>query len=226
MRLTPLDHWISRKITASQSQLTRHELEAWQLLKLNETLGLARSKSAFYRKFFANCPETINSLDELRQFPFTTPDDIRRNPLQFVCVSQDEIQRVVTLQSSGTTGEPKRFYFTVDDQELTIDFFGVGMSTLAEPGERVLILLPCAPAGSVGDLLRIGLQRLGIVPIPYGPVRDPLHALETMQGQQADCLVGRQPRCLDWRDAGDRACINRAVCCFPPTTFPRQSWRY
>ena len=98
VKITPLDPWISREISASQSQLTRQEIEAWQMLKLNETLALARSKSPFYRKLYARCPKSISSLDELRQFPFTTPDDISGNPLQFVCVSQSDIQRVVTLE--------------------------------------------------------------------------------------------------------------------------------
>jgi phenylacetate-coenzyme A ligase PaaK-like adenylate-forming protein len=141
-------------------------------------------------------PTTIASLDELSQFPFTTPEDIRQNPLPFVCVSQNDIQRIVTLQSSGTTGEPKRIFFTADDQELTIDFFGVGMSTLTESGERVMILLPGETPGSVGDLLRIGLERKGVHPIPYGMVRDPFHALETMENQQADCLVGSPTQVL------------------------------
>ena len=107
--------------------------------KLNETLALARSKSPFYRQLLETMPQSIASLDELHNFPFTTSDDIRRHPLQFVCVSQDEIQRVVTLQSSGTTGEPKRLYFTRDDQELTIDFFHRGMSTFTGAGDRVMI---------------------------------------------------------------------------------------
>ena len=141
-------------------------------------------------------PESISSLDELSQFPFTTPEDIRQNPLGFVCVSQDEIQRVVTLQSSGTTGEPKRIFFTADDQELTIDFFGVGMSTLVKAGERVLIFLPGETPGSVGDLLRIGLERKGVLPIPYGMVKDTLHALNAMETERADCLVGSPTQIL------------------------------
>lgn len=201
MRVTPLDPWIKQKTSA-------RELADWQLLKLNETLALARSKSAFYRKHFAEMPEKLESLDAFSQFPFTTPEDVRANPLRFVCVSQDEIQRVVTLQSSGTTGDPKRIYFTADDQELTIDFFGVGMSVLTEPGEKVLILLPGETPGSVGDLLRLGLARLGRIPLPYGPVRDPNHALETMQAQQADCLVGSPTQVLGlarrWQ-AGNKA---------------------
>ena len=189
MRMTPLDFWIKQKTAA-------RDLRDWQLLKLNETLALARGKSSFYRELLAGMPEKLNRLDELKQFPFTTPEAVRQNPLRLVCVSQDEIQRVVTLQSSGTTGEPKRIYFTAADQELTIDFFGVGMSTLTEPGERVLILLPGETPGCVGDLLRLGLARLNRIPLPYGPVRDPLHALETMESQQADCLVGSPTQVL------------------------------
>jgi len=196
MPLTPLDPWIIRKIAANQLELPLSALESWQISKLNETLAMVRAKSPFYRKHFAGLPASLTSLDELSQFPFTTPEDVRRSPLQFVCVSQDEIQRVVTLQSSGTTGEPKRIYFTADDQDLTIDFFGVGMSTMITPGEKVLILLPWETPGSVGDLLRLGLQEMGAVPLPYGPVRSPLHALETMQDQQADCLVGSPTQVL------------------------------
>ncbi len=170
--------------------MDRQELEAWQLSRLNETIKMARVKGRHYRESFKRLPEKLESLDDLRQFPFTTAEDIRANPLCFVCVSQDEIQRVVTLQSSGTTGEPKRLFFTRDDQDLTIDFFGVGMCTLTEPGERVLILLPGEKAGSVGDLLRLGLERTGRQPIPHGAIRDPWHTLEMMQTHQVDCLVG------------------------------------
>ncbi len=196
MKITPLDSWIHHKIAAGQSRLTRQEIEAYQLHKLNKTLALARSRSPFYRASLSGMPDELTNLDEYRQFPFTTPADIHHNPLQLVCVSQDKIQRVVTLLSSGTTGEPKRIYFTADDQELTIDFFGVGMSTFTTPGDRVLILLPGETPGSVGDLLRLGLERSGAKPIPYGPVRDPWNALETMHAKQADCLVGSPTQVL------------------------------
>ena len=196
MNITPLDSWIHRKIASGLPVLSRQEIDAYQLKKINETLGVARTKSHFYRKHLAGMPESIHHLDELHRFPFTTPADLRLNPLQFVCVSQSEIQRVVTLQSSGTTGEPKRLFFTADDQELTIDFFGVGMSTLVSPGDRVLILLPCAPPGGVGDLLAQGLQRLGMDPIPYGPVRDPLDVMDVMNARKVNCLVGSPTQVL------------------------------
>lgn len=197
MKITPLEAWIHWKVASTEQHLmSRSVLETWQLQKLNATLALAREKSSFYRKHYHGLPESISSLDELQLFPFTTPEDVRANPLRFVCVSQDEIKRVVTLQSSGTTGEPKRIYFTAEDQELTIDFFGVGMSTLTDPGDSVLIFLPGETPGSVGDLLRLGLERLGRRAIPYGPIRNPQHALEFMLSQKADCLVGSPTQIL------------------------------
>ena len=189
MQITPLDAWITNKMDGAAPA-------AWQLQKLNETLALVNARSSFYREHFSGLPRTLASLDELQRFPFTTAGDIRANPLQFVCVSQDEISRVVTLQSSGTSGLPKRLYFTAEDQYLTIDFFGVGMSTLTRPGERVMILLPVEKPGCVGDLLRRGLQRLGRIPLAYGPVRDPWCALQAMLDNQADCLVGSPTQVL------------------------------
>ena len=142
MNITPLDDWI-RKKTGDVN------LAVWQLQKLNETLALVRERSLFYRNHFAGLPRELSCLEELNLFPFTTPEDIRANPLRFVCVSQDEISRVVTLQSSGTSGTSKRLYFTEEDQKLTVDFFGVGMSTLTLPGDKVMIFLPVKKPGSV-----------------------------------------------------------------------------
>ena len=206
MRITPIDAWAYRKIASHGPQLVREDLEAWQLQKLNETLALVRSKSPFYQNHLAGCPETLHSLGVLCRLPFTTPENIRRNPLQFLCVPQGEIERVVTLESSGTTGEPKRIYFTSEDQESILEFFGVGMSTLTEPGERVLILLPGQTPGSLGDLLREALRRLGRVPLPYGPVYDPGHALSTLECQDADCLVGTPTQVLGLARRWDPLC--------------------
>lgn len=196
MNITPLDAWICQKIGASQPEFTRQAMETWQLGRLNDTLALARAKSPFYRKLFSGVPESVLGLEDFHKFPFTTAEDVRNGPLKFVCVSQDQIQRVVTLQTSGTTGTPKRLFFTAEDQELTIDFFGVGMSTLTQTGDRVLILSPGETIGSVGDLLRLGLLKQAREPIPYGPVRDPLDALDVIDQRKADCLVGSPTQVL------------------------------
>ncbi|MBL8096911.1 MAG: phenylacetate--CoA ligase family protein [Anaerolineales bacterium] len=218
MSLTPLEPWIAQK-TATPSALTpltnddrrptkvdeafdlrpsplaprpslsQSALDAHQLACLRATLALARSRSAFYRRLLGDAVD-VNALAELARLPFTTADDVRADPLAFVCVSQDDIQRVVTLDSSGTTGAPKRLYFTRADQELTIDFFAAGMSTFTGPGDRVLILLPGETPGSVGDLLATGLHRIGAVPIKHGPVRDAALTREVAIREAATVIVG------------------------------------
>ncbi len=187
--LTPLDPWIVSKLDQA-GPLTREALEAYQLEKLRETLELVRRKSRFYQKRLAAAPRHISSLSDVAQFPFTTAQDIRQEGLQFLCVSQGDIQRVVTLDTSGTTGHPKRLYFTQQDQELTIDFFHIGMSTFTEPGDKVLILLPCERVGSVGDLLAMALLRLGARPVKHGVVRDVSKTLDVMRQGQVNGLVG------------------------------------
>jgi phenylacetate-CoA ligase len=205
MRLTPLEPWIEHKIGHAS-------LAPYQLQKLNETLQLAAARSRFYRRHLTRTPIDLAGLGDLARLPFTTADDVRVAPLSFVCVSQDDIQRVVTLPdeatpasnfqpptsnlqlatltTSGTTGRPKRLYFTRDDQELTVDFFHVGMSTFTAPGDRVLILLPGETPGSVGDLLAAALTRLGASPIKHGPVRDPVVTLDVMRREKINVLVG------------------------------------
>lgn len=189
--MTPLELWAAKKIGTDGEGLTRQQVGRYQIQKLRETIRQAYANSPFYRRRLQGFAETeLACLNDFRRFPFTTADDIRRDGLQFLCVSQGDISRVVTLDSSGTTGPAKRLYFTPADQELTIDFFRFGMAALAEAGDRVLILLPGERTGSVGDLLGIALNRLGARPIPYGIVRSIPATLEVMAREAVDCIVG------------------------------------
>lgn len=190
MKITPLHTWIAQRLGCSEAEFNPVALERYQLERLNWVIKYAKQHSRFYRERLANEPETITSLAELAAFPFTSADDLRADPNRFVCVPQDEVQRIVTLPTSGTTGESKRVFFSAADQELTIDFFKVGMSTLARPGDRVLILLPGLRPGTVGDLLKIGLERLGCTATIYGPVDDEEKVLHLIRELDANVLVG------------------------------------
>lgn len=190
MKITPLEAWIAGKI-GSKGRLNREELISYQIRKLRDTVALVQARSRFYAgRLSGISPGRINSLDDLRRIPFTTAEQLREFPLSFLCVTQDEINRVVTLPTSGTTGQPKRLFFTGPDQELTIDFFRHGMSTLVHSGDRVLILLPGERPGSVGDLLQNGLSRMGAEGIVYGPVFNALDALQTAVQERINSMVG------------------------------------
>jgi len=191
MKITPLESWIATKIGCSEPMLSQERLREYQFCKLKETLQWAKAKSRFYKEHLRQLDlERLRSLNDLVGLPFTTPEQLRADPLSFLCVPQGEISRVVTLPTSGTTGEPKRVFFSEADQELTIDFFKVGMSTMVEPGDRVLILLPGQRPGSVGDLLKKGLARIQVDGLSQGPVIDVEETLRTMKNKAVNCVVG------------------------------------
>lgn len=188
--LTPLEPWIAARIGLPPGErLTRAALEQSQLTRLKETFEYVREHSPFYREQLAGYGIPA-SLEELSRLPFTTPDQIREDDRRFLCVSAAEIERVVTLRSSGATAPPKRLHFTGKDLEHTIDFFHHGMGTLIRPGARALILMPGELPGSVGDLLTKGLERLGVQGIIHGLVTDYEMTLHRIVQLEIDCLVG------------------------------------
>jgi len=191
IKKTPLDSWINCRINSAADILRKKDLDEYQLKKIRETVTLAVEKSSFYRNHLKNFADRdINSPDDFAVFPFTSESDIRNYAMQMLCVSQDTISRVVTLDSSGTTGKPKRVYFTGEDQELTVDFFANGMSTLTVPGDRVMIILPSERPGSVGDLLASAVERIGAIPVRHGIVQNIPGTLQMIYEADANVIVG------------------------------------
>ncbi len=123
-----LDLWTCRKLGVKK--LTRESLEDWQLSRIRETFQWAVGRSPFYAELYQGMK--ADTWEDFRQLPFTSPADVCARGLEMVCVSQSEISRIVTMQTSGTTGVPKRIYFTEEDQELTTDFFHNGMQLMAD----------------------------------------------------------------------------------------------
>ncbi len=207
MAITPLHAWISNRIGCEPGNFSPTALADYQLTLLNQTLVYASEHCPFYREKLSGFLKGLPDLDGLKIIPFTTPEDLRQDPVRFVCVSQDEVERIITLPTSGTSGQPKRIYFSIEDQELTVDFFQIGMSTLAKPGDRVLILLPGPKPGTVGQLLTVGLERLGCIPILYGLVDDEERVLQLIQKESVDVLVGVPAQLLRLLRADEDRCI-------------------
>ena len=144
--ITTLDPWIATRIrggTKDLSPLQPDELRAFQLRRLQHLVAHVRRNSPFYRQRLAFLPpEGVRALSQLAILPLTTEEEIRQQGERMVCVPQDAVARIITLTSSGTTGEAKRLQFSAADLESTLDFFHHGMQTLVAPGQTVLILLP------------------------------------------------------------------------------------
>lgn len=187
----PLDAWAARRMGCAPPMLTSEAIAEYHLRAIQKTVGWARSKSSYYAERLAAFPaEWPRSLDEFAHAPLTSPADIVERGPEFLCVSQSKISRVVTLESSGTSGSRKRVFFTAEDQELALDFFAHGVAAMDAEGDRMLIALPGEREGSVGFQLARGIARAGVVPIPYGLILDPTAALACMDREKVTLLIG------------------------------------
>lgn len=154
-----LDTLVRAQLGPSGRTYRREDIDRYQAERLRETLLWARERSPFYRARLGSAMP--DRTEDIRLLPFTTAADLAADPARFVCVSQSEISRVVTLETSGTTGKPKRLFFTADDRKITFDYFRHGLSSMVAPGDTALVLLPRGNPGSLGGLLDAALHRLG-----------------------------------------------------------------
>lgn len=189
MKVTPLENWIiERTHLASKSQ---EALKAYQLGELVKTLTYAKEKSRFYQERLRESDlNSISSLQDFEQIAFTTAEDIKRNSLDFICVPSSDIERIVTLNTSGTTGDEKRIFFTHEDLEATIDFFQHGMDCLLDKSDKVMVLLPGPSYASIGDLLKKALAKSGIPCIVQGVLSDVEKTAQSIEENNITCLVG------------------------------------
>lgn len=187
---TPLHAWIAQLVGVAPEALCLEHVRAWQLEALRRTLDHAVANSPFYGERLRVRGHDLRSLEDLTQLPFTTSEDLRRDPLRLLCVSQSEIERVVSMETSGTTGRPKRLFFTREDLEHTTDFFAHGITTMVGSGGRVLLFMPGQRPGSVGDLLARGLRRIGATCRCHGFAHDLDEAVRDIAIHGSDCLVG------------------------------------
>lgn len=158
---------------------------------LKRTLARAREKSPFYRNHLkAIHLEGLRSIQDIRQLPFVFPRDLTDHGLQMLCVSQGDIARVTTLQTSGTTTHPKRIFFTQQEMENTAEFFTRGMQALVSPGQRVMVLMPGPNFGSVGERVQTGLRPMGCPTFINGFVDDPGKTAEKIEELRVDCIIG------------------------------------
>lgn len=189
MNITPFENWIVDR--TGLRERSREALERYQLEKIRETILYARENCEFYSRLLKKIDAyQIYSISDFQHMPFTFPHDISKNPNSFLCVPQSRVKRIVTLKSSGTSGEEKRIFFTEEDLNCTIDFFKAGMGCLVDETDRVLILLPGSAYGSIGDLLKKALSMLKIECIVYGVLSDPIDAARCIEDKGITCIVG------------------------------------
>ena len=162
MKRTNLDSWI--ETIEGIPHLTRENLEALQLRRLNETLKRLKDRGGIYETY----PDKLDSLQQLQTLPFTTAKMLSESPGRFLVTSQSEVSRVISGATSGTTGPAKRVFYTQADTEHTIGLFAAGISEMLHAGEKCFIAFPFTGPFGLGDLIAQAVERIGGTAIRAG----------------------------------------------------------
>lgn len=184
MEKTKLEQWIGQ--TENLPELSREALDALQLRRLNETL------QRLHARFGDRCPypERLESLAQLQNLPFTTPNMLSNHPGQFLLTSQSEVSRVISGATSGTTGAAKRVFYTQADTEHTIGFFAAGISEMLHSGETCLIGFPFTGSFGLGDLIAKAVESLGGRPLAAGNGWTWESLVDLVKQQQPQTFIG------------------------------------
>ena len=152
-----------------------------QFRRLRQTIEHVYRHSPFYREALRAqgiTPGAIRTLSDLQKLPFTTSRDISQWQ-QFLCTPEDQLTTVFT--TSGTTGEPKRVYFTYREMRTLANFAAVALR-FRYPGRLiVLIALPLAHGLWIGSAIaqRV-VEQAGGLALPVG-AGDPEETLKWMK---------------------------------------------
>ncbi len=107
-------------MTEDIERASRSELRDLQSERLRQTVRHAYENVPRYREKLEEAdvsPDDVETIDDVRELPFTTKADFRAEyPDGLFAVDDEEIRRIHA--SSGTTGKPKIVAYTADDLEV------------------------------------------------------------------------------------------------------------
>ncbi|MBC7443128.1 MAG: phenylacetate--CoA ligase [Ramlibacter sp.] len=123
-----------------EERMSRDELQALQLTRLQKTVRLAYQNVPLYTRKFDEVgvhPDDIRTLDDVALLPFTTKDDLRVSyPFGMFAVPMDQVARIHT--SSGTTGLPTVVGYTKNDLKMWAGLVARSLrASGVRPGMRV-----------------------------------------------------------------------------------------
>lgn len=107
-------------IWSKEETMSREDMSALQLARLQETVNRVYEKVPYYRAKMEEIgvrPEHIKELSDLSKLPFVTKQDMRDTyPFGLFAVPKDDLVRIHA--SSGTTGKPTVVGYTRNDLQM------------------------------------------------------------------------------------------------------------
>ncbi len=161
-------------------------MESQQLAGVRWTIGQALKSPQYAAKLGNITPDDIQTMDDVRQLPLTTVEDLRDGyPLPLLSVPQEDVVRIHA--SSGTTGKRKILAYTQKD----VDTFELQMARCYEMAgltkhDRMQIAVGYG-LWTAGAGFQHGAEKFGALTIPVGPGNLDMH-LQLLQDMQATCF--------------------------------------
>ena len=155
-------------IWSKEETMSRAEIEAIQLQRLQETVKRVYEKVVPYRQKMEEAkvkPEDIKNLKDLRRLPFITKQDMRDNyPFGLFAVPKDQLVRIHA--SSGTTGKPTVVGYTKKDLEIWTECVSriAAMGGATEKDVAQICFGYGMFTGALG--LHFGLENMGAAIVP------------------------------------------------------------
>ena len=205
MKRSRIDNFIMAQ--EGLKHLTRKEIEAVQLTKLNRVLAQEKERTGFYR----DLPEHLESLEELGTLPFTTEEDLAQSVSGLLLRSQGSIQRVLSDATSGTTGAAKRVFYTKEDCRNTVELFMAGLGELVFPGSVTMICFPFSGPYGLGELISEAIEGLGARPLKLGTALSYGEFHAVMERDRPDTFVGMPVQLLSFLRVIGRGSLERAL---------------
>jgi len=200
--------------------LSQQEITAYQEKKMAEILAYVNARSPFYQEMFAKKKidlTKIKKIEDLRQLPVTTKQDLQMRNMDFLCVSGTEICDYVT--TSGTLGDPVTFGDTINDlrrlalsEHLSYEFAG------CVPADIFQLMVTIDRCFMAGQACLLGSLQLGsaIIRVGNGIPELQWNTIQRMNPTVCICVPSFLLKLIDFAEAHHidyrNSSIKRAIC--------------
>lgn len=202
----PLHDWVELKVRntfkhdegfrkalgrATLGDIDRRTFEEYQLHRFRRQMAYVMENSPYYQKAYAEAgvrPEDIRTMDDLDKVPLTDPNALAEEPFLFLCLSQSKIAR--TFSTSGTSGKPKRLFYTNDDLLNIVDSIAAALRSAGLKSDETLhIMFPAVVAWDPSLMLESACKVAGLRSVVCSDVNVE-EQMRVMREQQARMIIG------------------------------------
>ena len=168
--------WLIRRVAAAK--LVRTLRHVWR----NSPHQRERWHQAGIRLHHLRSPRV------LPRVPFLRPDELTETPEHFFCVAKSEFTHVIS--TSGTSGRPRRVWFTADDIDHQARLMGATLKRL--PGAACVLVLmgPVEPTWGPGEMALRAAEEAGMLGFQVSHGESPHKHIDYIREFHPDVLIG------------------------------------